>query len=1068
MTGKTCILILGMHRSGTSALTRLCALAGATLPEQVIASRDGNDAGHWESQRLVSFHDDFLKSLNQSWDDFRPLDITAAQKTSYKERFGYIVEQDYGDANLIVMKEPRTARFADLTIDALETKGYTVCPVHALRHPMEVMKSLKARNDIPYALGGLYWLRHVIDTQVALTGRDHQIIDYDQIMQDGPARVRDLFSHFDLTSPPEAFETEADKFIKPSLRHHAVTDWAEAPAFEGWLHRVYAQLRKTAPDPPTAAALKSIRSVDEILTQAADGLHALRHAMGAVLDLTKKAEASESEVNRLQALLETTVAEARGYQKALEDNLTAQRDEVIKLQRTLDATVTDARDYQTKLEKDLKSERREIRTLKGQLTKSKRKNAELEESYKTQVDLLSDQLAHANRQFTDMRQSTSWRVTKPMRRVMSLWRSRRRIAFKLLAGQDAGDLLDNDDPDAVLEASRSPSIRAARKQLQTCRPDVLQSGWMQARHAAPIQDADLPPVTISIVTYNSHTWLDAFLRSVEGLEYPLDRVSLHFVDNGSSDETVIAIENYIEGQADRYRAVTLSQRPNLGYGAGNDWAIRASDDDYVLVTNVDAEFYPDALSQCVRFAISDDADVAAWEFRQTPYEHPKYYDPVTLETNWNAHACVLFRRSAYLAVGGYDQAIFMYGEDVELSYRYRAQGYRLRYVPYAVIHHHVDLVDASKRPHQLSGSTAANVLMRYRYGSYRDIAAGEALLRTAYRHETDPMRRQAFETAMQLVAKSRKHFWRNRISKKQRRALGPIFPFNEFDYDLARPGGDVICPPFKADDDRPLVTIVTRTHGPSNTHLRNVMASVLNQTYPNIEHIIVEDKTDDGRAIVEAAAATFGEDRIRYFKSPGEGRSAGGNYGAAQARGDWLCWLDNDDLLFADHIETLMRSALNAPDAVAAYALAWDAHAEMEDGEPIIHQFELPDSHRQPFDKVRLQVENFIPIQAIIFKRSLFEKHGGFNPDFSQLEDWNLWARYAEIGPFIFTPKVTSLYLTPHDADVREQRQSHLNAAYEEVRRRNMDDIMALRQVVGQRRHGTAKTSSKTAKASTS
>ncbi|MEM7727786.1 MAG: sulfotransferase family protein, partial [Pseudomonadota bacterium] len=195
MTRKTCILILGMHRSGTSALARLCALAGARLPEQVIQSHEGNAAGHWESQRLVNFHQSFLESLGQSWDDFRPLDITEAQREAYLERFEYITRRDYGDADLIVMKEPRTARFAALTMTALEGMGYRVCPVHALRHPLEVARSLKVRNDTPPALAGLVWLRHVIDVETALSDRDHYIVEYDRVIGDAANVARHLFSH---------------------------------------------------------------------------------------------------------------------------------------------------------------------------------------------------------------------------------------------------------------------------------------------------------------------------------------------------------------------------------------------------------------------------------------------------------------------------------------------------------------------------------------------------------------------------------------------------------------------------------------------------------------------------------------------------------------------------------------------------------------------------------------------------------------------------------------------------------------------------------------------------------
>src|SRR5690606_29304492 len=159
-------------------------------------------------------------------------------------------------------------------------------------------------------------------------------------------------------------------------------------------------------------------------------------------------------------------------------------------------------------------------------------------------------------------------------------------------------------------------------------------------------------------------------------DYPLVRIHLTFVDHGSRDGTVAELEAQAVQHRNRFASFNIIQQSNLGFGAGHDRAIRTGSAPYCLVTNIDLEFRPDSLTTVVATAINDDAQqVACWELRQIPYEHPKYYDPVTLETNWCSHACVLLRRSAYEQVGGYDDRIFMYAEDVELSYRFRSYGY---------------------------------------------------------------------------------------------------------------------------------------------------------------------------------------------------------------------------------------------------------------------------------------------------------------------------------------------------------------------------------------------------------
>ena len=1156
---KVCLLVIGMHRSGTSALTRGLSLGGAALPATLIESRVGNAAGHWESEPVAEFHEAFLARHDRSWSDFRPFHISAEAKADYRRAFAKIVEAEYGDAQVIVMKEPRLTRFAGLTISALEEMGYTVHPVHIVRHPREVCDSLEARDGMPVMQGALLWLRYVLSAARDLRGKEHRVTTYEALLRDAAGEVSAVLDDAGVSYDPGALGSSLAEFVSTSHRHHTHSDAdTDIAGLGGWIGSVYRDLQQDAPRPPDAAARARLDMVRQGLDAATPALfdalettselrktsEGIRAELEAAVAKVEQAEASR---DRLANDIEEHTANIADEREAMAEQLAALAKDRDKLARDVEAQASDiateresaasrvaaleaersklARDMEThtanievervafaaaletaeatasdqsalaaSLTEEVRALHEERRDLEREQRLLRRERGELHDLLKETDSLMEARDAAHRRDVTELRQemrqkladaearlaagtadtvaletalrseqaltarlhadmqalrnSTSWRLTRGLRRAVNLWRNRTLLPLLASGGSGSRGILLNRDVTEALDHSRSRRIRRAHADLAQSRKGVLEAPWLRAGQTMLPQD-DLPDVTICAVLYNSEQWLWDFFVSVELLDYPMERITIHFVDNGSTDGTVGGVEAFISKNSHRYRSLKIFERPNLGYGAGNDYAIRQTDDDWVLVTNVDAEFYRSSLRRCLSVAVADDPDVACWEFRQAPYEHPKYYDPVTLETNWCAHACVLMRRSAYLSVGGYDTSIFMYGEDVELSYRFRAHGFRLRYVPGAVITHHVDLVDTSKRPHQLSGSVAANLLMRHRYGSARDVAAGEALLKALGRRELDPVRRDAFAEAERIVARNRRNF--RTTHRPSRRVLAETaFPFVEFDYDIARPGGDVATEPYRAVDATllPLVSVVTRTHGPSDAHLRNAIASVLNQTYPNIEHIVVEDRTENGRAIVEAAAREHGAERIRYMRSTGTGRSDCGNLGAEAARGEWICWLDNDDVLFADHIETLVRSLERGPDAPASYALAWDAHAVVDETLGALPtQLALPDAHRQPWSAERLRVENFIPIQSIIFRKSVFERFGGFNPDFSQLEDWNLWVRYSQAGEFVFTPRVTSIYYTPSDPGVRERRHQNLHEAYETVRQANEDDIVRIRKM---------------------
>jgi hypothetical protein len=144
-------------------------------------------------------------------------------------------------------------------------------------------------------------------------------------------------------------------------------------------------------------------------------------------------------------------------------------------------------------------------------------------------------------------------------------------------------------------------------------------------------------------------------------------------------------------------------------------------------------------------------------------------------------------------------------------------------------------------------------------------------------------------------------------------------------------------------------------------------------------------------------------------------------------------FLDDDDLLFADHVEVLVQAITKDPRAAAAYALSWEVITDtmgLASGryEEISHG--VPTVHREPFDHARLRHHNLMAIQSVLFERQLFEERGGFDEDMHALEDWTLWNVYAHGHTFVHVPKVTSLHRTPADPAYAQARMDALTEAY--------------------------------------
>lgn len=143
--------------------------------------------------------------------------------------------------------------------------------------------------------------------------------------------------------------------------------------------------------------------------------------------------------------------------------------------------------------------------------------------------------------------------------------------------------------------------------------------------------------------------------------------------------------------ADNSAVRRLPSIGNIGFGAGHNVLMReafAAGAALYVAVNPDGMLHPDSLEAIRRMAHAA-GNAALVEAIQFPEEHPKVYDPVTFDTPWASGACLAIPRRVYDAIGGFDEAFFMYCEDVDLSWRARAAGFTVKICPRALFLHAV-------------------------------------------------------------------------------------------------------------------------------------------------------------------------------------------------------------------------------------------------------------------------------------------------------------------------------------------------------------------------------------------
>lgn len=264
------ILVLGMHRSGTSAATRVLNLLGCTLSDQLLGEHLGNETGHWEAFEAISLNDDILSSAGSSHDDWGPINPDWRQSAICSQMVRQVSEilgQHAALGPLFAIKDPRMCRLADVWTQAADKAQIEPLILMMLRNPAEVAASLQARDLMSTGYAELLWLRHVLDAEFYTRGRKRVVCTYDQLMGNWQGMVANVRQYLGVTFPRNTPKVHAEisNFLSQSQRHHSVDPKMvlDNPGYSHWLRetfRIILEWSETGENRDQYAILDEIRA----------------------------------------------------------------------------------------------------------------------------------------------------------------------------------------------------------------------------------------------------------------------------------------------------------------------------------------------------------------------------------------------------------------------------------------------------------------------------------------------------------------------------------------------------------------------------------------------------------------------------------------------------------------------------------------------------------------------------------------------------------------------------------------------------------------------------------------
>ncbi|MBS0319300.1 MAG: hypothetical protein JSR18_02055 [Proteobacteria bacterium] len=258
MTPRTAIVVLGMHRSGTSALARTANLLGAALPRHLVPPGPGNELGHWESAEALAVDEQLLAAAGSSTHALAGPDdawFATAAAQAFVPSMKAILAAEFGAAPLFVLKEPRMALAFPLWRRALAEAGVHCVAIIAVRNPLAVARSLAERQVAaqpesawPCDRGGLLWLRYTLAAEAHTRGMPRVFCDYADVVADWRAETARISRELQIAWPnaTAASARDVDGFLSVERCHQrATTPLADGGAiWARWVAPVYTAARR--------------------------------------------------------------------------------------------------------------------------------------------------------------------------------------------------------------------------------------------------------------------------------------------------------------------------------------------------------------------------------------------------------------------------------------------------------------------------------------------------------------------------------------------------------------------------------------------------------------------------------------------------------------------------------------------------------------------------------------------------------------------------------------------------------------------------------------------------------
>ena len=221
------IVILGMHRSGTSAIARALKVFNIGLGNNLMPPLEGNNpTGFWEDLDIYALNEEMLRTIGDEWHHLSPInqnDVSILRKAGFFSRASKLLREKIGDDAYFGFKDPRTAKLLPFWKLVFSRCGFDIGYVIALRHPSSVASSLGRRDGFEPGKSYVLWLAHILASLTNTNKCQRIIIDYDRLIANTDREINRLAAGLMLSVDQAELARYKSEFLDVSLRHSFLT-----------------------------------------------------------------------------------------------------------------------------------------------------------------------------------------------------------------------------------------------------------------------------------------------------------------------------------------------------------------------------------------------------------------------------------------------------------------------------------------------------------------------------------------------------------------------------------------------------------------------------------------------------------------------------------------------------------------------------------------------------------------------------------------------------------------------------------------------------------------------------